>query len=178
MKEQGEANALVLQLSALPQLRDLPASDLAELVEHTDVLYFGIGAEIFRQGQPGLTALLLLTGRLEATVLSGDLAVLVGSCHPGEIVGESALLGREPVRNATVRAVEESSGLLLTPGLLDLRQNKAVVLLEQNLVSTLARRVRRSNLAIKQAWRQDPDPTPTEAPTLRQRLQGILRELA
>jgi len=182
MDEQSTSDAIVELLQALQQFRQVPREDLVELVAGTRALRFEAETEVFRQGQPGLTALLVLTGKLEASVTSGGREMSVGHCHPGEIVGESALLGRESIRNATLRASEGSICLVLTPGLLDRRGNRAVAVLEQHLVSTLARRVRRTNLAIKQVWRKDPVADVaahlTPAPTLRERLRAMFGGLS
>ncbi|MDP3676432.1 MAG: cyclic nucleotide-binding domain-containing protein [Novosphingobium sp.] len=70
-------------------------------------------ALLFRQGDPPSGLFLVESGLLEiATRMPGDEAAWVSRIAPGEVVGEFALLDDGP-RSATVRAVEDTSGLLI-----------------------------------------------------------------
>lgn len=71
------------------------------------------GAVLFRQGDPPSGLFVIDTGLLEiATRMPGDEAAWVSRIAPGEVVGEFALLDDGP-RSATVRAVEDSTGMLI-----------------------------------------------------------------
>jgi CRP-like cAMP-binding protein len=172
---------LVSLMWSLPQFRRLDRAAIAQLCEDGRVLEYPVGAEVYRQGAPGNSAMLVLRGVLIASVEGGGREVVIGECRAGEIVGESALLGREAVRNATVRAdrPEPAICLELTQELLGRYSNRAVVVLEQNLVAALTRRVRRTNLAIKHAWREAPAPARPQSAgaSLRSLLSNLLGKM-
>ena len=70
-------------------------------------------AQLFRQGNAPSGLFVVETGLLEiATRMPGDEAAWVSRIAPGEVVGEFALLDDGP-RSATVRAVEDTAGLLI-----------------------------------------------------------------
>ena len=70
-------------------------------------------AQLFRQGDPPSGLFVVVSGLLEiATRMPGDEAAWVSRIAPGEVVGEFALLEDGP-RSATVRAVEDTAGLLI-----------------------------------------------------------------
>lgn len=71
-------------------------------------------AVLFRQGDPPSGLFVVESGLLEiATRMPGDDTAWVSRIAPGEVVGEFALLDDGP-RSATVRAVAETRGLLLS----------------------------------------------------------------
>ena len=71
------------------------------------------GETLFRQGDPPVGLHVVGSGLLEiATRMPGDEAAYVSQIVPGEVVGEFALLDDGP-RSATVRAVEDTAGLLI-----------------------------------------------------------------
>lgn len=66
------------------------------------------GENLFRQGEPGDSAYILLSGSLRVVADSSEGAErVINTLAPGEMVGEMALLTDEP-RSATVYAVRES----------------------------------------------------------------------
>lgn len=72
-----------------------------------------IGDVLLRQGEPGTTAYLVLSGRMNVTVtVENGAESLLGIRHAGDLVGEMAMLG-EGVRSATVTARERSAVLVL-----------------------------------------------------------------
>ena len=76
---------------------------------------FAVAADalLFRQGDPPSGLFVIESGLLEiATRMPGDEAAWVSRIAPGEVVGEFALLDDGP-RSATVRAVEDTAGLLI-----------------------------------------------------------------
>ena len=71
------------------------------------------GEMLFRQGDPPVGLFVVASGLLEiATRMPGDEAAYVSRIAPGEVVGEFALLDDGP-RSATVRAAEDTAGLLI-----------------------------------------------------------------
>ena len=72
------------------------------------------GETLFRQGDPPTGLFVIGQGLLEiATRMPGDESAYVSRIAPGEVVGEFAILDDGP-RSATVTAVEDTAGLLLS----------------------------------------------------------------
>lgn len=165
------------QLGQLYLFRSVPRPALRELVSLAPPTRFGAGHAVFEEGAPADVALLLLSGRLVASVGTGDNAKQVGDIRPGEIVGEQGLFIPGGQRSARVVAAEPSVALLVTPELMDhAARNPAIVALEQHLLGTLARRIRATNQAIQMAWKADPpaDTSPDARPrTIRERLSAL-----
>jgi CRP-like cAMP-binding protein len=168
------------QLSQLYLFRSVPRPALEELLTLAPPTRIAIGQAVFDEGASADVALLLIRGRLVASVGSGGHAKQVGDIRPGEIVGEQGLFVPGGRRSARVMAAEPSTALLLTAELMDhAARNSAIVALEQHLLGTLARRIRATNQAIQLAWKSDPLPskathTPApKAPTLRERLSAL-----
>lgn len=128
---------------------------------------FHADAVIFRQGDAADHALLVVEGRLEATVEAGGQVRRVGEIGPGEVVGEQALFHPQGRRNATVAALQPSRCLVVTRKLLDDgAENAAVVALETYLLGSLARRIRSTNRTLLQAWKEAaPKSSPIESAT-------------
>jgi CRP-like cAMP-binding protein len=80
--------------------------ELECLFEAAETLRIETGETVFRRGDPGDTALLVLAGSVavEADRSSGD-SVVVSVLEPGELVGEMAVLDGT-TRSATVTALE------------------------------------------------------------------------
>jgi len=166
------------QLSQLYLFRSVPRPALRELLTLAPPTRFATGSPVFEEGAPADVALLLIQGRLVATVGSGAKAKQVGDIRPGEIVGEQGLFVPGGQRSAKVVAAEPSVALLVTPELMDhAARNPAIVALEQHLLGTLARRIRATNQTIQLAWKSDPLPNAKAgAPkprTLRERLSAL-----
>lgn len=169
------------EVSALGQLylfRSVSPSALAELYALAPPVTYPTGATLFRQGDPSDHALLVLTGRLQAFIHAGDFQRQVGEVKAGEVVGEGALFNPSGARSATVVAVEPSATLQLDWNLLERSPNNAaVVALEQYLLGTIARRIRKTNQNIMAEWRAEAmmeQPALAEAPSLKERLLRLL----
>ncbi len=169
----------VEKLSRLYMFGTVPRPSLEALLIAAPPVTFKAGDLVFRQGTDADVALLLVEGKLIATVYSasGKESRSIGDIRPGELLGEQALFHPGGHRSATVTAAEPSVALLITPTLLDAAANNpAIAALEQYLLGTLARRIRRTNQAIQQVWKAEsaPEPAPDEAkPTLRDRLRSL-----
>jgi len=168
-------------LASLYLFKDVPRGSLQEFIVHAPPVQFPRGSEVFRQGAPSDVALLLIDGRLIAQVEAGGEIRQVGEIRAGEILGEQGLFVPGGKRSATVVAADPCECLLLDRRVMDqAASNPAVVRLEQHLLGTLARRIRKTNQSIQQAWKAEPSPEATpEAPeaaaptTLRQRLSRL-----
>lgn len=157
MAYSGEA--MEPDVGALAQLylfHTVPRQALSELCRLAPPVRFDVGETLFRQGDPSDYALLLVGGRLHAFIHAGDLQRQVGDVRPGEIVGEGALFNPSGRRSATVVTVESSSALRLDASILEAAPtNSAVVALEQYLLGTVARRIRKTNQTMLQEWRAE-----------------------
>jgi CRP/FNR family transcriptional regulator, cyclic AMP receptor protein len=74
---------------------------------------FNAGEAIVREGEPGVGAFMIRSGKVEVTKESGDETEHLNTLGPGEVFGEIALLTDLP-RTATVRALEPTEVLGLT----------------------------------------------------------------
>ncbi len=165
------------RLSQLYLFRTVPQPALRKLLILAPPTRVQVGHEVFAEGATADVALLLLSGRLVATVGQGEQSREVGDIKPGEIVGEQGLFVPGGQRSARVIAAEPSVALLVTPELMDhASANPAIMAIEQHLLGTLARRIRRTNQAIQHAWKATPLPDQGGAPrkkTLRDRLAAL-----
>jgi CRP/FNR family transcriptional regulator, cyclic AMP receptor protein len=95
-------------LAGVPLFDRLGKRELRRVGELADVLDFKSGRVLMRQGDTGLEALVIVTGR--ATVeRDGSVITDVG---PGAVLGEMALLSSRP-RNATVTVTTDGQMLVL-----------------------------------------------------------------
>ena len=146
-------------LSRLFLFRSVAAADIEELVRNAPPVLYAAGTVIFRQGDPADNALLVVEGRLEVMVESGESNKQVGDIRAGEIAGETALFARRGRRNATVTAREPSRCLVVDRNLLSaIPANPALITLENHLLGTLARRIRKTNQSMQVVWK-DANPT-------------------
>ena len=113
---------------------------------------------------------MVLRGRLEAIVATPDGPRVVGESGAWEVVGETALYAPDQPRSATVRASQDSTALVLTQDDLSAAADDPVVAaLEYHLLHTLAQRIRATNQAVEEAWRDlreltAPHPSKGDAP--------------
>jgi CRP-like cAMP-binding protein len=145
-------------LESLYVFQGIPVRWLDEMLRLSPVRAWQRGTTLFEEGESADVAVLLVTGELFATVGAGHNVRNVGTIRPGEVVGEQALFARKGRRNANVVAATDSVGLLLTEDVLvEGASNPAIVALERQLLGTMARRIRRADLEIKRAWREQGD---------------------
>lgn len=142
------------ELQKLPPLRGFPAEDLAELVSLGRELTMRSGAVVMEPGTIADHALLLVSGRLSVSVEGdGGRERSVGDVWPGEIVGESAFFPGPPRRMARVRVVQGGTALALPSTFMeDASGSRALLVLQGHLISTLARRIRSTDLAVRKVW--------------------------
>lgn len=162
------------KLSQLYLFRDVPRAALESLALSATAVRFAAGDTVFQQGTTADLALLLAEGRLTVHVLAAQgQDRVIGELRAGEVVGEQALLVNGATRSATVRAAEPCAGLLLTRELLERgQQNPAVVAIEQHLIASLARRIRKTNQTIQGVWKAEEAPAPRPL-TLSERLRAL-----
>jgi predicted acylesterase/phospholipase RssA/CRP-like cAMP-binding protein len=91
----------------------LEAGPWAELAATAEPVRIKAGDWLFRQGDPGDSLYVVLTGRLEIVLESGPESKVIRVLGRGASVGELALLTESP-RSASVRARRDSELLLVT----------------------------------------------------------------
>lgn len=96
-------------LRRLPVFANLGRRALAQADGLMTMVAFAPGADLCRQGQLGREAFVLMSG---SAVVSRD-GQAIAEVGPGDVVGESALLGQH-YRNATVTATTAVSALVMS----------------------------------------------------------------
>ncbi|MDP6934655.1 MAG: cyclic nucleotide-binding domain-containing protein [Myxococcota bacterium] len=166
------------KLGALYLFREVPKAELRKLCILAPPTRLSAGSVLFEQGESANIAMLLVEGRLEVSVQSGDQRRRVGDVRPGEIVGELALFSRGGQRSASVEAAEASKCLLLSWELLEkASRNQAIIALEAHLLGTMARRIRSTNTVIQTAWKDSgpENAEKNESGSVLDRLRSLLR---
>ncbi len=142
-------------LSSLFIFKNVDKTALHELCALAPPVKFKAGMTIFTQGDASDVALLVVDGLLGVEVSSAGQHRDVGQVNMGEIVGETALFARSGKRSATVRALKDCQCLLISEDLLiSGAKNPAVIAIEQHLLGTLARRIRRTNQETTKLWKE------------------------
>ncbi len=90
-------------LRHVPLFEDLLEDDLARLAAGAQEERAGPGEVVFREGDTGDRAFVIVDGEIEVVKASGDREVLLAVRGPGDVIGEMALLDAAP-RMASVRA--------------------------------------------------------------------------
>jgi NTE family protein len=101
----GGDEVLEQQLRSIPFFRNLPAGALDAVTAALQPEHHQRGDVVFRQGDPGETMYLVVSGQVE--VLAGADQAPLAALGPGSFVGELALLLGEP-RSATLRVVADT----------------------------------------------------------------------
>src|SRR5689334_16660526 len=131
----------------------LTAGPWADLVASAQQVTVHAGDWLFRQGEPGDSLYVVLTGRLEI-VIEGEQDKVIRILGRGDSVGELALLTESP-RSASVRARRDSELLYVT------REHFAKLLEERpEFAAGLTRVLGRQLRDVRHAG-IEPDPVPT-----------------
>lgn len=95
-------------LASNPLFRDLDSGQLMTLAQRCQVLCFGPGETVLRQGDVGDALYQVVEGRLAVELHKPEqAAVRIAELGAGEVAGEMGLFAGEP-RSATVRSIETS----------------------------------------------------------------------
>jgi CRP/FNR family transcriptional regulator, cyclic AMP receptor protein len=95
-------------------LEQLGDADRDELERRGGRRRFKSGSTLMHEGSPGAEVLLLLRGRVKASVTNADgREVVLGFQGPGELVGELAVID-DSARSSTVEALEEVEALAVS----------------------------------------------------------------
>jgi cAMP-dependent protein kinase regulator len=104
------SHALLQILRSVPLFAGLNSKQLARVDRLLDTLELAAGDLLTDEGTVGRQALIILSGHAEVTI-GGRRVATVG---PGEVIGEIALLDRQP-RSATVTALEPMQVFVIDP---------------------------------------------------------------
>jgi CRP/FNR family cyclic AMP-dependent transcriptional regulator len=153
----------VLRHASAFQLLD--DAELAELAAHVDEAAFAAGETIFRAGDPGGAMHVVLSGRVEVSILDEDRKhVVLHTLGPGEIFGELSLFDGGP-RSASVRAVEPTRTFQIDREDLErlfARRPGAAL----DILAVLGRRLRATDLLLSQRVARNPNEVIEEKATL------------
>ena len=96
-------NAETSALAQVPLFSEMDASKLKLLAFTSERLTYTKGEDLFRQGDAGTAAYVILEGAGDIVIGEGDEELVVNNLKQNELVGDMALLSTKP-RSATVRA--------------------------------------------------------------------------
>jgi signal transduction histidine kinase len=96
-----------------PLFEGLSDQELQHLVDNAEHFAYRAGDILMRQGDPGDSAHIVLSGGFEIQKRSGQSVIKIDVRKPGEIIGEMALLSNAP-RSATVVATCDSETLCIS----------------------------------------------------------------
>ncbi|HTP01991.1 MAG TPA: ATP-binding protein [Anaerolineales bacterium] len=135
-------------LRRLALFADLSDADLDWLSSHAEPLTIAAGAPLIREGEPGDSAFVVLDGEFEVVKKAERQDIVVAVREAGEVFGEMALIDQAP-RNATVRAVRESSVLRISEDTFKqlLGQSPSASLA---ILQTVSRRLRQNEGLVRQ----------------------------
>jgi small-conductance mechanosensitive channel/CRP-like cAMP-binding protein len=95
-------------LQRIGMLEVLTPEQMGRLAEESIERVYAAGEPVIRQGDPGTSLFVIMSGRVEVTVRQADAAaVCLATLEPGYYFGEMSLMTGEP-RSATVTALVES----------------------------------------------------------------------
>src|SRR5258707_11271686 len=93
-----------------PLFQGLSDDELQRLMDMAEPLSLRAGEILIKQGELGDSAYVVISGEFEIQKQSGQSLIKIDVRHPGDVVGEMALLSRTP-RNATVISKTDSEAL-------------------------------------------------------------------
>jgi len=138
-------------LQILPEgslLAACEADQLDDLLGRTQVEYAAKREVLMHQGDPGDSAIILVTGQARVNMVSANgREIVLDYLSPGTVIGEIALLdGGE--RTATVTMVEDGSVMRLTRAQCEdfITSNPGVAL---SMLQEMARRLRQMNMTVE-----------------------------
>ena len=153
----------------------LDDEELSELAAHVDEAAFAAGETIFQAGDPGGVMHVVLSGRVEVSIVDEDRQrVVLHTLGPGEMFGELSLFDGEP-RSASVRTVEETRTFLIDREDLErlfARRPRAAI----DVLAVLGRRLRATDQLLSQRVARNPNEVLDEKATIGDRVaDGVAR---
>ena len=130
---------------------DLDQKSLEAIANAAVEQHYQPGQEIVRQGDTGVGAFIIRSGKVDVLQDRGGNEAKLGTLGPGDVFGEMALLDEFP-RSATVRAIEPTTALGIQRwhfrGILESHPQIALALLPM-----LTRRIRNAEHMLPEAAR-------------------------
>lgn len=143
-------------LEHVPLFHLMDQDELAELASHLDEARFQAGESVFREGDPGGTMHVVVSGRVETFILDEDgQPVVLAVVEPGEIFGELSLLDGEP-RSASAVSVEPTRTFVVDRDDLErlfVRRPAAAL----DILTELSRRIRKTDVLLSQRVARNPN---------------------
>jgi phosphoserine phosphatase RsbU/P len=129
----------------IPLFRDIPVSEMSEIVNGLPLETYEPGSYLFRDGDRGDNLYVVREGSLEV-VLAADTPdeMLLKICGPGEYVGEMGLILPDGRRSATVRAKTTTRTWIMSSGKFNAMLQRWPVI-AYAMVSTLSERLDATN---------------------------------
>lgn len=107
---------------------------------------FPRGGLLMKEGETGEEAYLIMKGKVQVIKERGGNKIVLGTLGEGDIVGEMALISKEP-RSASVEALEKTEVSILTKNLLSQHLKKLPPFMEK-IVSAITERLQTANTLI------------------------------
>lgn len=101
-----------------PLFEGLSDDELQHLMDNARPVSLRSGEVLMKQGEPGDTAFVVVSGGFEITKQSGQSVIKIDVRNPGDVLGEMALLSQAP-RSATVTAITDSETLCISKEVFD-----------------------------------------------------------
>jgi serine phosphatase RsbU (regulator of sigma subunit) len=99
----------------IPLFHEVPKLELYQLINELPLEDVKVGDYIFREGDPGNSLYVVMTGQLEIVLAAGTAnEMFLRHCGVGEYVGEMSLIMPKGIRTASVRASKDSRVWVLT----------------------------------------------------------------
>jgi CRP-like cAMP-binding protein len=138
-------------LRKVPLFEDLDDRSMSAIANAIVEQSYAPGQEIMREGDSGVGAFVIRSGKVEVTQKRGGQQTKLTELGPGDFFGEMALLDEFP-RSATVRAIEPTTCIGLTRwhfrGILESHPQIALAILP-----VLTKRLRNSERQAQEAMR-------------------------
>jgi CRP/FNR family transcriptional regulator, cyclic AMP receptor protein len=129
-------------LASTELFSELSKDDLARLAKLTVTRQYKAGEVIVREGELGVAFYIVSKGRVEVVKgLGSERETVIAMLGPGSFFGEMALFDNQ-VRNASVRAVEDTECVMLTRWDFNAELSTGGNRIAPTLLTILARRIR------------------------------------
>lgn len=112
MSLDGEANKVDL-IGKIPLFSEIGSSNRELVASSSKILKFETGEVLFRQGDVGKEAYIIISGEAEVTTEGPEGEISVATIGPSQFIGEIAILIDVP-RTATVSALSDLTTLMIS----------------------------------------------------------------
>jgi CRP-like cAMP-binding protein len=148
----------VLFLQRVPVFSRVAGEDLVSLARGSAAISFHANDVIFREGDPGGALYLVISGRVQLSVSSREVAKL----GPNDVFGEMSIFDREP--RATTATVTEEAELLRVSADDFHEAMRETVEIAEAVIQVLNRRLREADRRLAAREGTPPPPPPTDQP--------------